>query len=374
MLHKSRSAAATAVATLFVLLSSAVIAGGTRSEVTSSTSRDPPQRVTLTWSTGHTGTTSLSRASAFDTNFERDGGLLLQKFEECCPRRDEWRRWGAGDERLFVSEKFWPHVSNESMKHWAQHRFKRNKMDAPSLANGSTAVPSVSYFETGHCDLFYIHGVLDDHLLAVANKNVTVVRLRRERYENALSLTWQKPGDAFPNICNLRFGFCPFHRTGDLATAAPSAELWARWSVFQQALWVVDETAARWEALRASHPPTSRRRFLDAGEWSSSIPGSFERVADAFAATLGVQRPAQGRMPAEKVHRSPETRAEQANAREGFLASDCAYRRSLVKEAMGDEDGGSEPKAVAPFAPAILCHRYQDWPRPGAVGRSRKSS
>ena len=78
------------------------------------------------------------------------------------------------------------------------------------------------------------------------NKNIVIHQLT-----HPLPITGRRHED----ICSaLWFRYCPFDREEDVILHPPSRGAWMNFTTFQKALWLVDETEARWHRLVAENP------------------------------------------------------------------------------------------------------------------------
>jgi len=112
------------------------------------------------------------------------------------------------------------------------------------------------YFQTGHAPLAFGLGELI--IEAVGTDAFSVVRLRRDRIPNALSMMALGPESEDP--------WAPVGPGGDTSRRRwfpkptdyhvklrPSVEVWKSFNRFQKYLWLVDDTECRWQSLKQEY-------------------------------------------------------------------------------------------------------------------------
>ena len=162
-------------------------------------------------------------------------------------------------------------------------------------------------------------------LLERLGARLALVRFERPAFDTAWSLSRQD--QAGP--CALWFGVCP---SRDCAAFRPDPALFARLSPFQQTLWMLDELAYQWRALRA------RARELGARSaevvWRESMNASAVGVVvdEVVAALLGrgAERGGGYGDRIEVPHTNPHVRGERrANFSTWAAAQYAAYTRLI---------------------------------------------
>lgn len=206
------------------------------------------------WSTGHVGTTTLSNA----------------------------RTYGRPEHVRFIHEgkKFHTHMWKESSR-IAEYEFVRNIFIPEMLKIRGN---STTLLDLGHHNMYFIYGLMG---YIESNKDrlkVLFVRIRRQRYEAATSLLYGNRNTTFKFICKgLVTRYCPTDRVQDILLVPPE-KVWNTLSLFQKALWMVDEAEARWQYLVELYPSTHRIEVY----WGKTINGSIEAAAKKIATYLHV--------------------------------------------------------------------------------------
>jgi len=102
--------------------------------------------------------------------------------------------------------------------------------------------------DLGHHNLYFIDSLIQ--YLEENKARYLVVRLRRERLESAMSLTFDTPTRQYTDLCHphggLVYRYCPYDKPNEVILHPPSKDVWNNFTVFQQALWMGDEIEARW--------------------------------------------------------------------------------------------------------------------------------
>lgn len=217
----------------------------------------------LGFSTGHVGTTSLSEGKLYgnpehvvflhESNFGH--------FKANNVHKERWRTMNKASEYDYVKSSYYPFLVN-------------CRGDLQTL------------LDLGHHNLFFIDGLVR-YLTNETMARVMFVRIRRDRLESALSLTFDTPKHQYDDLCNNRglvYRYCPFERTDDVILKVPSKKIWNEFSIFQKALWMVDETDARWQRLLREFPKLPHLDVL----WGKRWPGSLDAAASSIATLLSV--------------------------------------------------------------------------------------
>jgi hypothetical protein len=246
------------------------------------------------FSTGHVGTGTLSEQSAYKDvshiEFLFEGFRMKQ--EANSKHRDFCRVahdvYNAGefselDEESFVQTQLAPFFNRLTVN--------SNKRIIVDL---------------GHANLFYYRGIAKYYL----NPNKTwpfcneleFVRIRRSRYEAAKSLMYRSPGHPRTNLCaDVKYGYCPYKNSGSVILHPVSEEAWNKLDVYQQMLWLIDETEARWQLFKKKHADSGIR--MTEIFWSSHGQ-SADRLDKSIPiiATILETEAAEDRLPQQHVH------------------------------------------------------------------------
>ena len=274
------------------------------------------------FSTGHTGTTSLSDRDTFSSGLSRPLSDVAFFFEV----------GGAQRNTADVRE---------------QERHVRN-VYLPSLAAGLETKrdhgllrkhgPVPLCVDLSHWDLFFYRGLI--RTMEVGRKSFRFVRIRRDAIEIARSLAENTQLSTHDLHYHKKFhtvtGFDPFEARDAIVLGVGEAA-WANLSAVQQGIWMADETEAQW---RRYVPTQVRRRALevswskyDGGAWFGSSPFVSEAAAPV-ARALGLAVSHQ--VSDTKTHAETETANERtANVRElevyrSIMHTSCAGFREFA--------------------------------------------
>jgi len=196
-----------------------------------------PPRYFFGASTGHTGSTSLSN----EVNFEGERkDEIVFSFEHLYASAGAWAAWW--DAKPSTSE-----------------QLKRVRWYKDRIDHDLSRKRASTYVDLGH------HNVLGllELIPQVFGEGVMFIRMRRSRYKTAHSFVsnWQgtskyRKGNHTQDLCNMDFRICPYKNPAHLAPSGQhwTSELWNRMSLFQQALWFVDELEAEWQSMLKRHP------------------------------------------------------------------------------------------------------------------------
>ncbi len=263
------------------------------------------------FSTGHVGTTSLGAPDAygeisnaeflFEGSFAGNGTKVTKEMHKA--------NFSRADEFAFVETEFAPFL-----KAVQEHR------------------QATLLVDLGHWSLYYYRGIHDFFKSPAGLKtglchNILWVRLTRDRYETAVSLMYIKERIGYANVCEeISVVFCPYHNVPQVILRPPSRHIWGTmFRTFQKALWIVDETEARWKAFKAQEPGLN---FLEL-EWAVGESGSFERVRGALAAAIGVPTP-DFKLAKTKIHAGDRNRPSVHNMeKERMQKWDAEYKRLM---------------------------------------------
>jgi hypothetical protein len=198
------------------------------------------------FSNGHVGTTTLSDIHSYNNG--KVSGLALL-FEGSNPLKGR---------KMFVSQK--EYGQNFTVED--EIKFVK-KYFAPHLVNMQRLYGARVIMDLGHYNLFYYNGLVEyftspkyaSQRPENICKRILFVRIRRPRLETAFSLYYQSSGRTISNICtDFSVNYCPYNNPNAVLLHPPSTEAWSNLSAFQQCLWIIDETNARWEKFRETYP------------------------------------------------------------------------------------------------------------------------
>jgi hypothetical protein len=185
------------------------------------------------FSTGHVGTTALNEGKLYgDPPYVRFIHELHYGPYE-FPDADEfstevWKKANYKAEYAFVKDKYVPFLL-------------KNKGNRQVL------------MDLGHNSLYFVSALVK-YLMDETKYRFIFVRVRRERLESAVSLSFRHPDEPFADTCELKTRFCPYDRASENLLVLPSLKVWEQFTIFQKALWLMDETEARWNQLKATYP------------------------------------------------------------------------------------------------------------------------
>jgi hypothetical protein len=178
-----------------------------------------------------------------------------------------------------------------------------NQRYSKLLSNIRLKTPSCSLLvDLGHWNLFYYRGMYEYFTNTTQRgrtrtyqcKKMLWVRIRRSRYEAAVSLTYLTEGAEVRDICaSMAVGFCPYQNEQAVLLHPPKRHVWDQLDHFQQALWLIDETEARWQAFKRDHLDM---HFIELPTWSShsnattAYSSSLQCMFDKMTDVIGVPR------------------------------------------------------------------------------------
>ena len=219
------------------------------------------------WSTGHVGTTTLSEqrfyGSPSNVTFlhEMKFGKQGTPHSEYVYDTDKWLAGNYSSEYNYVKTRYVPWL--------LLNKYNRSR----------------TLVDLGH-NINYFYTALVDYLQQETKYSFAFARLRRERLETAQSLTFGHPDESFSDVCqDLITRFCPFDHEDEVILRVPNGtRTWETFSNVQKALWIADETEARWRQLKARVPSLSYVEIL----WGKVWDGSMEHGALQVARLLGL--------------------------------------------------------------------------------------
>jgi hypothetical protein len=198
------------------------------------------------FSTGHVGTTTLSNIHSYNGGKVSGLALLFEgsnplKRKKVHVTQKQYRQnFTVEDEITFVRKRFAPHLANMQRLYGAQ-----------------------VLMDLGHYNLFYYNGLIEyfasEKYASERPENICrrmlFVRIRRPRIETAFSLVYHSSGKMISDVCTaFAVNFCPYSNPHAVILHPPSRETWTSLSGFQQCLWLIDETNARWERFKIKYP------------------------------------------------------------------------------------------------------------------------
>jgi len=145
---------------------------------------------------------------------------------------------------------------------------------------------SKTLLDLGHNINYFIQPLIT-YLINETKYKFIFVRIRRQRHEAAISLTYRHPDQKHDiHICeSLVTRFCPLERQIEVALPLPHGEdTWDSFTNNQRALWITDETEARWQRILKVFPSLDSIEVL----WGKQWPGSIERAAAKIGKLIGV--------------------------------------------------------------------------------------
>lgn len=106
----------------------------------------------------------------------------------------------------------------------------------------------LTLLDLGHHNLYFINGLVQ--YLTDTSYKFIFVRIRRNRIESAISLSYKNPGEQYNDLChNIRCKdcsryavkglitrYCPYDRVEDVVLHPPSKAVWENFTVTQQAV------------------------------------------------------------------------------------------------------------------------------------------
>ena len=224
------------------------------------------------YSTGHVGTTTLS----------------------------EGRYYGQPSKIVFLHEmKYGPLGDNNvDIIHWSYNTsvWKKNDLAKdmiyvkevflPFLLLSMKKAKAATLVDMGHHNLYFIDALVK-YLLNETNYKFLMVRLRRERLETAVSLSYHRPNRPMIDLCGeLVTRYCPYDRVNEVVNKPPSIDVWNNFTVTQKALWIIDETEARWLKLIKDNPTMNFTEVY----WSTAYPTSMDEAALKVAQFLNLEK------------------------------------------------------------------------------------
>jgi hypothetical protein len=132
--------------------------------------------------------------------------------------------------------------------------------------------------DLGHHNLYFIESLIK-YMNSETDYKYILVRIRRERLELAVSLSFHNPKFPIKDICKeLVTRYCPYDRENEVIYKPPSKEIWDNFHVVQKAFWILDETEAHWQKLLNDHPYMNYIEIY----WSKSLYGQSSMDAAAL--------------------------------------------------------------------------------------------
>jgi hypothetical protein len=228
-----------------------------------------PYDFILGWSTGHVGTTTLSHRDIYK-NIENKVQFMFESNK-------------GVNQIAWLSRQQWLSMNRSSIYDFVKDSY------IPYLLQSRGSMGTL--VDLGHHNVFFIDELLS-YIFKETSYRVLIVRIRRERYENALSLTHTVPNrPILTDVCNLTFGYCPYQKEEDVILKIPRNDfqedhkvIWDGLRSFQQALWMIDETELRWQRILQRYPSLNHMELTWGKKWSNS----FVNAAAALAAAMNI--------------------------------------------------------------------------------------
>lgn len=217
------------------------------------------------YSTGHVGTTTLSE------------GKLYGEPEDVVFMHELHYGKKVKDENIFGTEKYLTSTFED------QYNYVKSFYIPFLLKNRKKAR---TLLDLGHNNLYFCKALIQ-YLFEETEYKFIFVRVRRQRDEAALSLSYRNPLKPFEDMCSLDEGmvtrFCPFERVDEVILKVKSPDIWGNFSSIQKAFWLTDETEARWQQLLRQFPNLETIEVY----WAKAWPGSIEFEASKIARLIG---------------------------------------------------------------------------------------
>jgi len=237
--------------------------------------------------TGHSGTTSLSKHSSYRARESVNGEESVRKYsnvlfthENFFEMDDWWQEWWHDKEKKGYSPDS-KEYSGENRRR-AVEKYKR--VVDEHFRDYNMKVEKTVLTDLGH---HVVQGALE-FLPEVFGKRLLIIRVRRARLHTALSfhgsLHLHKP------LCKRKYNVCPLRnphlllpkRAGGRSNYWASSENFDELSRFQQFLWYIDEVETQWQALLRNNPDVS---YIEC-DWSADLEPCFQAIALATNVTV----------------------------------------------------------------------------------------
>jgi hypothetical protein len=207
------------------------------------------------FSTGHVGTSSLSKATMYVNT--SNISFVHEASQESAKYAVRWRNGTKEMDSIYVRRKFLPKVLN----------FKKSKE---------------MLIDMGHHTICFADSLIK-YVNKETNYSLLFIRIRRRRLETAFSLMYMAPHIVLRDLSDMMFRYHPYERETEIVLKPPSKQVWMNFTVFQQALWYIDETEMRWQKLIADN--RAHLNYLEVW-WSSQEHGSFETVVQVIQSII----------------------------------------------------------------------------------------
>ena len=224
------------------------------------------------FSTGHAGTTTLSLKDYYQK--PNNNILFLHELKfgpssypykpEFGYRTETWQQGNPAKDYAYVKDILFPFL-----------------LRSQEIAGTSVVM------DLGHHNLYFIDALIK-YMKTETQYKYIMVRIRRERLEQAVSLTFHNPKFPIKDICKeLVTRYCPYDREDEVILKPPSKEIWTDLNTVQQAFWIMDETEARWNRLKNENPDMDYLELY----WSKSLYGqsSMDSAALKVAKLLNLE-------------------------------------------------------------------------------------
>jgi hypothetical protein len=257
-------------------------------------------KLVIGYSTGHVGTTSLSKKSSYDK-------------EDLMAKHIHFIFEMAGVRPAVCSSSSWTLQSEiEHVEYYYGPTILDYKDDADLSAE-------VTIVDLSHANLCFYRGLV--WVLRYNQVPFQFVRIRRERIETVISMSTQK--DEFVNFFDKDYyHYEPFAENDEVHLPVPGGEkTWSKMTHAQHVMWVIDETQARWESFLHHFPDISHYEVY----WSKlndDFNNAFAKVAKAIGVKPGLDGPVE-----VKIHAGDS--AESDTKRKRLLKQDDEYRQMM---------------------------------------------
>jgi len=157
----------------------------------------------------------------------------------------------------------------------------------PNLYQSLENTKKKVYVDFGHHSLYFYRG-LALYLLEkdpMFCSTLHIVRIRRERYELAQSLMYIRESEKQKSLSQMVYRFVPAERKQDVLLPPPvdssGNSVFQKLTTYQQMLWFIDETEARWLQFKLNYQHISGLELHEVS-WTNadnSMPGVVKQIS-----------------------------------------------------------------------------------------------